>query len=125
MKTVTVDHDLIVTALMDTQHASKPPQAYRVAFNPDDGSPIAARVIYADTPSSAADFQGEINVNLLDFLNDDDGRLSFTWGKAGQGTGPNGETTDADKNLARWWIASNLVDEINVDGESHAIVYTL
>ena len=106
MRTLTVDRDQIVQALLDIEHASKTPTSYVVAFNPFDCSPIAARVIYAGTPSSipglsTANFQDEINVNLFNFLDDDGGKNSFTWGEAGEGTGPNGETTDADEEAAR------------------------
>ena len=127
MRTLTVNRDQIVQALLDTQHASKPPTSYVVAFNPFDCSPITARVIYADTPSLAGgfttNFQDEINANLLDFLDDDEGKNSFTWGEAGEGTGPNGETTDADEEAAREWIDANLADRVAANGETFAVVY--
>ena len=127
MRTLTVNRDQIVQALLDTQHASKPPTSYVVAFNPFDCSPITARVIYADTPSLAGgfttNFQDEINVNLFNFLDDDGGKNSFTWGEAGEGTGPNGETTDADEEAAREWIDANLADRVTANGETFAVVY--
>jgi len=127
MRTLTIDRKKLVDALMDLYHVATTDTRYAVAINldPERGNVVPARVIRTDTPSSLPgyyfdNFVGEINYSPTTLLDPDN---YYTWGEEGAGSGPDGEWTEADDEVAREWIEENLLDYVELDGERFAVKY--
>jgi len=115
MKTLTVDKEKLVDALVALNHASaiRDTLPYMVAFNPDDEAP-RGRVIWADTQSSMggyfANFAGEENISPDAFLADGN---EYRW------------SADADlvEMAAKDWIKENLIDTLDSEFGLFTVVY--
>lgn len=123
MKTLTIDRERLLNALMDINHASADPRIVRwlVAVRVD-GDDATARLIWADTPSLIegyfANEIGEVNYDPNVFLSETEGNI-YTWG-----SGPNAAWTDEDTEGARSWLEDNLLKWVDLDEETYEIRYT-
>lgn len=128
MKTLTIDRNKLLDALMDINHASADPRIVRwlVAVNPD-GDEATTRIIWADTPSMLggyfANAIGEVNYSPNVFLSETEGNI-YTWDVQGWGSGPNEEWTEEDTESARTWLEDNLVPWLVLNNETYEIRYT-
>lgn len=118
MKTITIDKARLLEALTNLAHiaATRDQYPYMVAVDHDDDEPTG-RIIWANTPSSAggyfANYRGEDNYSPADFL-DYSGHQSYTWG----------EDPDDDECEAKWWIETNLLDQVSLDGIIYKVQYS-
>lgn len=125
MKTLTIDRNKLLDALMDLNHAAADPRIVRwlVAVRVD-GDEATARIIWADTPSMLGGYfaneVGEDNYSPNVFLSE--GNI-YTWGEAGWGSGPNREWTEEDTEGARIWIDDNLLESVFLDDEAYEVRY--
>lgn len=122
MKTLTIDKEKLVDALMRLNEAgASDTLPYMVAFNPEDEAP-KARVIWADTPSSmggyCANFVGDENFMPDAFLRDREIN-SYSWGVEED------EEEDADmvEMAARDWIEENLVEVLDTEFGVFQVAY--
>lgn len=117
MKTLTISKFELLNGLTNLTHvgASHDQWPYLVAINHDDREP-AARVIWADTPSNQGsglyftNLAGETNHDLHNFT---DPNSSYTWGE---------DENDTLK-AAEEWIEENLLDQVDLDGQSYKVKY--
>lgn len=128
MKTLTVDKEKLVDALVALNHAGaiRDTLPYMVAFNPDDEAP-KGRVIWADTPSSMggyfANFVGEENISPDAFLVDGN---EYRWSADPDEDDPEElDQIDADlvEMAAKDWIEENLVDFLDSGFGLFTVVY--
>jgi hypothetical protein len=119
-KKLTIDKKHLVNVLVKRAHASTCDglYPYRVAVAHGDNE-SKGRIIFADTPSTIGGYfenmEGEVNYIPEDFL---DQSSSYIWGE--------GEENSEDyisKEVAKDWIAENLIDEVELDGEVYAVEY--
>lgn len=122
MKTLRIDRNKLVQAILNRSHVGAIPDQWpwRVAVNHDDAKP-EARVIWADTPSSEggyfANFVGEDNYQPEQFV---DPVSDYRWGEdedEPQDPGP--------EEAARDWIIENLLDRVTLDNHTYKIKYEL
>lgn len=127
MKTLTVDKEKLVDALVALNHAGaiRDTLPYMVAFNPDDEAP-KGRVIWADTPSSMggyfANFVGEENIRPDAFLVDGN---DYGWSADADEDDEEGVEIDADliEMAAKDWIEENLIDTLDSEFGLFTVVY--